>query len=124
MPEFYRAARFLVLPSVCLEMCPLSVLEAMALGIPVIGADIGGIPELVKDGVTGFLFPPGDAEQLADRMRRLWDDPGLCRSMGAAARAKALRDHGTETFGDRLLAVYNKVVGLVNTGERKGRLSG
>ena len=58
MTEFYRGARFLVLPSACLEMCPLSVLEAMALGIPVIGADIGGIPELVEDGVTGFLFRP------------------------------------------------------------------
>lgn len=77
-----RGAACLVLPSEWYENCPMVVLEAYALGTPVIAASIGGIPESVVDGRTGWLFPAGDAAALADRLERMRDDPARRETMG------------------------------------------
>ncbi|MEJ2514942.1 MAG: glycosyltransferase family 4 protein [Gammaproteobacteria bacterium] len=66
-----------------------TVLDAMHFGLPVVASSAGGIPEIVSDGETGYLVPPGDAGQLADQVARVIDDPGLRRRMGAAARVRA-----------------------------------
>jgi glycosyltransferase involved in cell wall biosynthesis len=58
--------------------------------LPVVASRIGGIPEYVEDGQTGLLFPPGDAQALADCLRRLAADPELCRRMGRQARDRAV----------------------------------
>lgn len=65
-------AKFSVCPSEWYENCPLSVMESQKYGTPVIGARIGGIPELVIDGKNGLLFESGNAEDLAERIRELW----------------------------------------------------
>lgn len=65
-------ARFSIYPSEWYENCPFSVMESIQYGTPVIGADIGGIPELVRDGVTGTVFPSGSKEQLKDKILELW----------------------------------------------------
>lgn len=70
-----REARFSVIPSEGYENCPFSVLESISLGTPVLGAQIGGIPELIRVGETGELFKSGDREQLADCIARMWNDP-------------------------------------------------
>ncbi len=113
MADFYRGARFLVVPSRWFEMCPLVILEAMANGLPVIASNIGGLPELVDDGVTGLLFEPAEAEDLAAKMRRLWEDPDMCRAMGRAARERATREHGEEHYFKRLRAIYDRAVSYV-----------
>ena len=82
-------AAVVVVPSEWLENCPMSVLEAMAYAKPVVATRVGGIPELVTEGVTGFLFEPGDAEQLRDRLERLMADIALRARMGAAGRRRA-----------------------------------
>ena len=105
--EEYRGARFLVVPSLWFEGCPLVILEAMSNGLPVIASRIGGLPELVDDGVTGLLFEPGDAEELANMMRALWHDPASCRKMGQAGRGRALREHSETVYWNRLQAVYD-----------------
>lgn len=69
-----REARFSVSPSEGYENCPFSVLESISLGTPVLGADIGGIPELICVGETGDLFESGNAEQLKETVRALWED--------------------------------------------------
>lgn len=69
-----RKARFSIYPSEWYENCPFSVMESIQYGTPVIGADIGGIPELIREGVTGLVFPSGDEEQLKVRIQELWDD--------------------------------------------------
>jgi glycosyltransferase involved in cell wall biosynthesis len=112
MTAFYRGARFLVVPSNCYEGCPLVVSEAMSYGLPVIASRIGGLPELVDDGVTGLLFEPGNADDLADKIRLLWNSPDLCRRMGDASRKKANQEFGEETYYHRLMSIYDRAIDL------------
>jgi len=107
---FYRKARFIVVPSECFEMCPLVISEAMSHGLPVIASNIGGLPEIVEDGVTGLLFEPGNADELAKKMKLLWENPDLCRQMGKAGREKAIRDYSEDVYYKRLMAVYKSVI--------------
>jgi glycosyltransferase involved in cell wall biosynthesis len=105
-----RGARFLVFPSIWFEGCPLALLEAMAHGIPVIASRIGGIPELVEDGVSGLLFEPGNVAELAENMTELWNDPQRCAKMGMRARDRAEIEHSEPVFWRRLEAAYESAV--------------
>jgi glycosyltransferase involved in cell wall biosynthesis len=71
------------------EGAPLSILEAMAAGLPVVASDVGGVAELVADGATGLLVPAGEPAALARALARLLDDRALRERMGAAGRARA-----------------------------------
>ena len=68
---YIRNARAVVVPSEWFENCPMSVLEAKAEGTPVIGSEIGGIPELIRDGTDGFIFAPGSIESLAEKLEKM-----------------------------------------------------
>jgi len=103
---FYRKARFLVMPTLCFETFGLVAAEAMAHGLPVIASRIGGLPEVVEDGVTGLLVTPGDSGELIKAMKRLWEDPALCRQMGEAGRRKAMREYNGDLYHERLMSVY------------------
>lgn len=109
LAAFYAGARFLVVPSVCYEAFGLVAAEAMALGLPVIASRIGGLPEVVDHGVTGLLFEPGDAADLARQMRTLWDAPELAARLGHEGRRKARREYGRDACYARLMAVYRRV---------------
>ena len=108
--EFYRDACFLVVPSNWFEVCPAVIAEAMSHGLPVITSRIGGLPEMVEDGVTGFLFEPGNSEDLAEKMKLLWENRDLCRQMGQAGREKALREYSEEIYCKRLMAIYERAI--------------
>lgn len=109
---YYRGARMLVFPSRYFETFGLVGAEAMSRGIPVIAARVGALPELIEDGVNGMLFEPGDARELARKVRRLWDDPELCRRLGRAARAKAASLWNPFSHFERTKAVYDAACGL------------
>lgn len=69
-----RQAKFSILPSECYENCPFTIMESVAYGTPVIGANIGGIPELIGEGKTGIEFASGDADDLTDAIFKLWSN--------------------------------------------------
>ncbi len=95
-----------VLPSVWPDNHPVSILEAMATGLPVVATHIGGIPEMVRDGETGFLVEPRDAVAMADRIQRLVDDPDLGESMGEAGRRVACEEYDGGRAIDALENLY------------------
>jgi glycosyltransferase involved in cell wall biosynthesis len=87
--DVLSASDIIVLPSVFGEAFPRSVIEAMAMGKPVVATDVGGTREAILEGVTGFIVPPGDAEVLADRIDRLVGNESVRVAMGQAARRRA-----------------------------------
>jgi glycosyltransferase involved in cell wall biosynthesis len=110
MPAFYRKARMLVVPSVWFETFGLVAAEAMGYGLPVIASRIGGLPEIVDDGVTGLLFEPGNVEDLTSKIKMLWETPDLCRQMGQAGREKVMREYNDDVYYKRLVAVYERAI--------------
>ena len=106
LKQLYENAAFLVLPSECYENAPMTILEAYACGKPVIGASMGGIPEMIDDEKTGMLFKMGDAEQLAECIENLWKDKSLRLQMGCAAREKVERKFSAEAHYEQLMNVY------------------
>ena len=101
-----RDALFVVVPSEWYENAPMSVLEAYACGKPVIGARIGGIPELIEDGSTGLLFEPGNAGSLQRAIDFLCARPALAAEMGRNARRLVEEAYGPQLHYERLMSVY------------------
>lgn len=88
------------------EGLPMSVLEAMAAGLPILSTPVGGIPEAVSDGVEGFLVPPGDVPALAARWQQLLNDEGLARRMGEAARRRVEQSFSAEAVLPQVERLY------------------
>jgi glycosyltransferase involved in cell wall biosynthesis len=105
----YQQMDILVVPSVWQENSPVTITEAMAGGIPVIASDIGGIRELVEDGVTGFLVPARDSHAMAERIRRFLDRPELRQDMGQKALTKIQRYHLPNQV-EQIVGVYQEVL--------------
>ena len=105
----YRAASVVAVPSVWPEPCPTVALEAMGWARPVVASRVGGLPDLVADGETGFLVPPGDPGALAGALRPLLEDGRLRRALGRAALARA-RSFSTAAVVPRIEAVYHEVL--------------
>lgn len=107
-----REARAELAPSIWYEVFGMSALEAMQLGLPVIASDIGGLRDIVLDGETGLLIPPGDIDALATAIERLQDDPSLAAKLGAAGMAYVSRHHQPEQYLARLLSIYEEAAVL------------
>lgn len=108
VPELLAGCDVFCLPS-STEGLPLVILEAMAQGRPVVASAVGGTPELVVQGETGLLVPPGDAESLRDALGRILDDPELARRLGAAGRARAAREFSSAAMCERMLGLYRNL---------------
>ncbi len=108
--EALRQAAWLAVPSICYEGSPLAVLEALAVGTPVIASDLGSLPELVEPGRTGWLAPPGDAPAWAAVLDRALSQ----RAQAAAMRPEARRCYRSRYTGEvnhqALLAIYRQAV--------------
>lgn len=111
MPDLYRQADALVLPSFT-ESYPMVALEAMASGTPLIAANAGGLAEIVRDGETGWLFPPGDVDALVARIYGVLSDPSGARRVSTHARSW-VEEHGSI---DRMAAGTYRVYERALTG--------
>jgi glycosyltransferase involved in cell wall biosynthesis len=106
-----RDAAFCVVPSEWYENYPFAVLEPFALGTPVVGARIGGIPELVREGITGRLHDSGNVDSLIDALLWMTSERADLPKMGREARRVIEDEHGEEAHMARLLGIYKEVMG-------------
>ena len=106
--ECYRRTRIVVLPS-RFEGFGFVPVEAALLEKPAIAASVGGLPEVVEDGETGVLFPAGNAEELAEKMLRLLDDPDLVQRLGTQSRSRALRLFDPALCARTYLNLYQEI---------------
>jgi glycosyltransferase involved in cell wall biosynthesis len=109
--EAIRKSRAVVVPSEWYENQPYAVLEALALGVPVIGSSIGGIPELIRHGETGLLVPPGDPAALRSALEMLAKDPAAAHRMGRAGRAFIEQEFAAAPAVRRMLELYATLAG-------------
>ncbi len=98
-------ARFSICPSELNENCPFSVLESQELGTPVVGSNVGGIPELINDGVDGRLFEAKDSTSLRSIIEELWHDPETVEQY--RKKCLSLQRYGIEEYYDNLIQVYD-----------------
>lgn len=109
IPDLLAAADLFLLAS-HKEGLPRAIIEAMMVGLPVVATQVGGVPELVEHGRTGFLIPPGDPQALAQAVQSLLENPTLARRMGGAGQQKALREFTLDQMCARTYRVYQEVL--------------
>jgi glycosyltransferase involved in cell wall biosynthesis len=109
MPGEFAAADLFCLPS-WWEAMPLSVLEAMAAGLPVVATDVGDVARAVTDGRTGYVVPVRNPAKLAEALEPLLAEPELRRRMGAAGRARVVEHFSSDGTAARVSALYDDLV--------------
>jgi len=110
-----KRARCLILPSECYEgALPLTVVEAFACGTPVISSRLGAMQDLISDGCTGLQFNPGDAQDLASKVERLWTRPNEMAAMGKLGRREYEEKYTAESSCKILLTTYRRAIKKVN----------
>jgi glycosyltransferase involved in cell wall biosynthesis len=107
--SYYAAFDALILPSAN-EGTPVSAIEALAGGRPVVATRVGGVPDVVRDGVDGFLVGPGDVDAMAERLSALAADPPLRHRMGEAGRASVHERYSVERLLDDIDALYRRLL--------------
>ncbi|HEX6107723.1 MAG TPA: glycosyltransferase, partial [Gemmatimonadales bacterium] len=100
-----QAADLFLLPSID-EVLPLALMEAQAVGLPVVATDVGGVGEMVEDGVSGFVVPPRDPAALAAALGRLSDRPEMWAAMGHAGRRRVAERYDVRVLNPRLVDIY------------------
>ncbi|WP_248405291.1 glycosyltransferase [Butyrivibrio fibrisolvens] len=108
--KLIKDARFSVFPSICNENCPFSVIESIVNGTPVVGSDIGGVPELIDDGKTGMLFEAENVSDLTDKIFKLWNDNEQIQKMHDNCLQVATSDRfdTLEGYCEKLLKIYDE----------------
>jgi glycosyltransferase involved in cell wall biosynthesis len=108
----------MVLPSICYENSPRAIVEAFSCGLPVIASRLGALADIVDDGVTGLLFAPGDAKDLAEKMAWAAAHPVQMARMGHAARAEYEANYTPERNHEMLVNIYEDAITAVHRDRR------
>ncbi|MEM1012759.1 MAG: glycosyltransferase family 4 protein [Planctomycetota bacterium] len=110
--DFYRRAKFMIVPSEWYECFGISAAEAQTYGLPVIATDLGGLPEVVRNDESGLIYRAGDVDDLAAAMTNLWEDDALAARLGQGAWQRAAREFRPDVFYRRLCGAYTKAIQL------------
>jgi glycosyltransferase involved in cell wall biosynthesis len=110
LKPYFQKASFLALPSLE-DNCPMVVLEAMAAGLPVIAAKVGGVPDLIEDGKTGLFCNPLDPRSIRDGVAKLLNEPDLGRHLTTEAKKRARERFHPTVIARRHLEIYREVLG-------------
>jgi len=105
-------ASMLVLPTM-MDTAPNVIAEAQVVGTPIIASAVGGIPDMIENGVSGLLTHPGDSAALADAIRQYLDDYGFAERLSLVARERARPQHRPQTQVEKLVRIYREIVGDV-----------
>lgn len=111
--ERMRASLFLIVPSICYESFPRTIVEAFACGLPVIASRLGALPDLVQDGITGLLFNPGDAADLAAKIAWAQSNPLQMLKMGQAARKEYELKYTPQQNYQTLIGIYEEAIDAI-----------
>lgn len=110
-PQYvFERADLTVLPSLFKEGLPNVLLESMSMGVPVLSSNLGGVPEIVIDGKTGYMVEPGNSDQLADAILKLWNNPPRYRKMRLNARQLMIEDFDKERQFDQFLKYFSNLL--------------
>ena len=115
--EIFKNSDIMLAPSVTSkngdrEGIPVAFMETMAMGLPIISTAHSGIPELIENGVSGFLVPERDVDVLAERLNYLVENPGIWNKMGAAGRAFVEEHYNIDKLNDKLVEIYSSSVSI------------
>lgn len=110
MKKYISKCKFVVVPSIWYENCPYSVMETLAIGKPVLGADIGGIPELVKNNENGLTYKYDSIEELSQKTQELFNNKELTIKMGQNAKENAKKLYSKEIHYDKIIKIYQKLL--------------
>jgi glycosyltransferase involved in cell wall biosynthesis len=116
--KHYAAADVMVISS-CMEGVPVVLMEAMAMGMVVVSTNVGGIPELVRDGASGFLIPPGSAEELAKGLVRAARSREKWAEMGEQARRTVVEEFEIRGTAERMHGLFGRYVPQCLAGEKR-----
>ncbi|HDQ22541.1 MAG TPA: glycosyltransferase family 1 protein [Candidatus Uhrbacteria bacterium] len=107
--DLIKKSRLVIMPSIWHENNPISVLEAFALAKPVIASDLGGLPELVENSKTGYLFKAGQADDLKNKIKSVYNDAEACLKLGKNARRKAEKISSGQAHLAEILQIYKNI---------------
>lgn len=108
--EHVRKSKFVVVPSVWYENCPYSILETLAMGKPIIGSNLGGIPELVKNNKNGLIYKYNNVDELTEKMNKLFEDKNLADELGKEAKKIAEEEFSKERYYTEIMNIYEGVI--------------
>ena len=108
--KYITNSRFVVIPSICNENCPYSVLEAMEIGKPIVASRIGGIPELIADGENGYLYKADDINELKKKLTLLLDNDDKVNRFAQKSRELYESYYSPDSYYNELIKIYNKVM--------------
>lgn len=110
MTEQIKKCKFVVVPSIWYENCPYSILETLAIGKPIIGANIGGIPELVNNNENGYIYDYNDIDELSKRMKELFENDDLVKTFSKKSKELAKKLYTKENYYNELIDIYNSLI--------------
>lgn len=113
LQDRFAGAHIVVMPSLE-ENCPMVVLEAMAAGVPVVAANVGGVPDLIENNVNGFLCNPTDAESMRSAVARVLGNPNAAQAIAKTAKSHALKRFHPQVIATRHMEIYREVVAGAN----------